>query len=74
MSSSGTRGLLGCINQYIDIVESFKHCAYHGLSTQIVSKSHPQRKESECMLPYIEITTEKGTKTILIQKDVLNVV
>ena len=28
LSPSGTRGLLGCINQHIDIAESFKLCAY----------------------------------------------
>ena len=65
MSSSGTRGLLGCINQYIDIVESFKHCAYHGLSTQIVSKSHPQRKESRLYASSYRNNHRKGNKNYI---------
>ena len=65
LSSSGTRGLLGCINQYIDIVESFKHCAYHGLSTQIVSKSHPQRKESRLYASSYRNNHGKGNKNYI---------
>ena len=33
LSSSGTKGLLGSISQHIEIVDSFKYCAY-GLTTQ----------------------------------------
>ena len=33
LSSSGTKGLLGSISQHIDIVDSFKYCAF-GLTTQ----------------------------------------
>lgn len=29
LSASGTRGLLGCINQHIDIVGNFQQCAYN---------------------------------------------
>ena len=34
LSASGTRGLLGCINQSIDIVENFMQCAFSRQSTQ----------------------------------------
>ena len=34
LSPSGIRGLLGCINQHIDVVESFKLCAFAKPSTQ----------------------------------------
>ena len=51
LSSSGTRGLLGCINQHIDIVESFKHCAYHGPSAKIDSAAYPRRNESRLSAP-----------------------
>ena len=51
LSSSGTRGLLGCINQHIDIVESFKHCAYYGPSAKIDSAAYPRRNESRLSAP-----------------------
>ena len=51
LSSSSTRGLLGCINQHIDIVESFKHCAYYGPSATIDSAAYPQRNESRLSAP-----------------------
>ena len=51
LSSSGTRGLLGCINQHIDIVKSFKQCAYYGPSAKKDSTAYPRRNESRLSAP-----------------------
>lgn len=42
LSPSGTRGLLGCINQYTNIVENFKQCAYPRPFTQPRGSWGPQ--------------------------------
>ena len=51
LSSLGTRGLLGCINQHIDIVERFKHCAHYEPSAKIDSATYPRRNESRLSAP-----------------------
>ena len=47
LSPSGTRGLLGCINQHIEIVENFKLCAYTRQSTQSKGSRGPQMPPSQ---------------------------
>ena len=61
LSRSGTRGLLGCINQHIEIVENFKLCGYTRQSTQSRGPQMPpsQRRtklsrEGEIMLSHPE--------------------
>ena len=46
LSPSGTRGLLGCINQHIEIVENLKLCAYTSQSTQSKRSRGPQMPPS----------------------------
>ena len=87
LSPSGTRGLLGCINQHTDIVESFKLCAYSKQSTLPSEPREPQShrchhlwdvrkhsQEGEIMLSHPGTGKRKTTQTTTVLCDVLNVV